>query len=109
MLRRTRDGSLEWHTDEPVHVARSEQVTTPIYMATFEQWRIAVYGLQFLHWYEEDQCEWIDAVSVELVDDKGRSEWRLPLTAHSWQLLDAVGRQHAGADQLAQTILNGKK
>lgn len=105
LVRRTEEGSLGWRTDEPVQLARSESLTTPVYVTRFDRWRLAVYGFQFKHWYEEERYEWIDAVSVEIIDDAGRPEWRLPASARAWDLIDVVGRSHAGADGLAKAIL----
>ena len=108
-MERTRDGRLTWATDSGVAVSLSENVTTPVYVATLDQWRIAVYGFRWAYWYEEDQCELIDSTSIELLDEQGRTEWRLPQTDHSYELLHAVGRQHAGADRFAETLLGSRE
>ncbi|MBX3270466.1 MAG: hypothetical protein KF729_09410 [Sandaracinaceae bacterium] len=103
---RTRDGRLTWTTDARVQRSPSEAPTTPAYVTVFDRWRVAVYGHRWVYWYEEDQYELIDATAIELIDEDGRPEWRLPETRSSSALLDAVGRQHSGADRFAELLLS---
>ena len=120
MISLTESGEIGWSLSTSIRSKR-ENVVGEVYTARYLEREIAVYEYRykqyqsraatpmspiFLHELDPDRWFWANSVSVEFVTVNGEVDWRWPTTPNHFALLDAIRRQHSGADVFLRKLLS---
>ena len=90
--RQTKEGEVSWVTNHRrnIPLSSSEVLVGNTYSAEVNSRELLLYRFQARSYYDEDAYHWIDGYRLEMIDDKGNSEWTFPGDNSIYDLYETV-------------------
>ena len=103
LIQKTQAQNLEWE-DWSDHIGRPDS-RSPLFVATYKDWHILIYKFAYKYFHDEEQYDWEQDVTIELIKQDGKTDWTLPKVPSRHALLDLVQFQNANVESLLDDIL----
>ena len=103
----TQSEELMW-SDHSHRVQRMDAVSIP-YVTNYKDWILLLYSYKYKHYWREDDFDWTNGVSMELISEDGTRLWSFPKLPALGRLIDVVETKHSRIDQLFRDLLSKEK
>ena len=107
LIKLTKNGEVKWRNFIPAEteLPNEEIILDKIYESVINEKRFQLYRYKAKYFIDEYEYQWVQRIRLELIDDKGETDFVFKFENSMNDLYDIVREQSSNVNQLIDDIL----